>query len=258
MEFDCQSFVDLNEVLDSDDPSPFSWLVGTPLNSSGRRRSNSSVGSRTRETLSRCSSLDTDDDSVFQEINHCASKQPVEGRSSLGGIKEVRESAEELDREHNLNFVNLTMKSNAIFNGNVNHHPKLTPTSNTRDLFNSLHLSPLISSTNINMSSLPPTINNPSTNNSLRKRYFSSTESSNSSGSSCASGSGKMSITLQAANHKSIQRASAWPFGEGLDDSRHQPHDGYEIIINSYIIVGRVCTLMNGIGHMINWWWTIE
>lgn len=233
MEFDCQSFVDLNEVLDSDDPSPFSWLVGTPLNSSGRRRSITSVGSRPRESLSRCSSLETDDDSVFQETNLSVNKQAVEARSSLGGIKEVRESAEELDREQNMNYSTSTIKQVAsVDQGSTNSHPKLSSTHNPRELYNSLHLSPIQHNDDRdNLSSFPHTINNPTTNNSIRKRYLSSTDSSNSSGSSCTSrGSAKMTITPQAANHKSIQRASAWPFGEGMDETRH-PHDEYDITI---------------------------
>ena len=50
MKFDCQSFVDLGEVL-GEDVAPWG----------SRRRSVSSIGSR-RE-LSRCSSIETDDDS---------------------------------------------------------------------------------------------------------------------------------------------------------------------------------------------------
>uniref|UniRef100_A0A6A7FRC8 Triple functional domain protein-like n=2 Tax=Hirondellea gigas TaxID=1518452 RepID=A0A6A7FRC8_9CRUS len=77
-------------------------------------------------------------------------------------------------------------------------------------------------------------INNSSTNNSMRKRYLSSTDSSNSSGSGsfCESreGSKKQTMTRQAANHKSIQRASAWPFGEALDESRLQHHDGNSLL----------------------------
>lgn len=101
MEFDCQSFVDLGEVLGGgEEMSPLAWLACSPLNASGRRRSVSSVGSRPRESLSRCPSLDTDDDSVFLDPPPPPppSKIPLEGRTSLGGIKEVRESAEDLQQ----------------------------------------------------------------------------------------------------------------------------------------------------------------
>ncbi|KAK7074152.1 Rho guanyl-nucleotide exchange factor activity protein, partial [Halocaridina rubra] len=105
MEFDCQSFVDLEEVLGgSEDMSPLAWLACSPLNASGRRRSVSSIGSRPRESLSRCPSLDTDDDSVFLDPSPPPppSKIPLEGRTSLGGIKEVRESDEDLQQPSSL------------------------------------------------------------------------------------------------------------------------------------------------------------
>lgn len=228
MEFDCQSFIDLNEVLDSDDPSPFSWLVGTPLNSSGRRRSANSSGCKTRESLSRCSSLETDDDSVFPD--NSINKQPLESRSSLGGIKEVRESVEELDGELNTSRVSTSTKisSHPSSISASNLHRKLSSTQNTRDLYHSLHINTMHNNmSNLNMSSLPP-INNTATNNSIRKRYLSSTDSSNSSSTgSCESRvSDKMAITPQAANHKSIQRASAWPLGGALDEAAHHAHDG--------------------------------
>ncbi|XP_047487825.1 uncharacterized protein LOC125038370 [Penaeus chinensis] len=101
MEFDCQSFVDLGEILGGgEDMSPLAWLASSPLNASGRRRSVSSVGSRPRESLSRCPSLDTDDDSVFLDPPPPPppAKTPLEARTSLGGIKEVRESAEDLQQ----------------------------------------------------------------------------------------------------------------------------------------------------------------
>ena len=97
MEFDCQSYVDLSEVLAvSEDPSPLAWLANSPLNTSGRRKSLSSLGSRPRDPLSRCASLETEstEDSVFSEPSQQQTpvKLPLEARSSLGGIKEVRES----------------------------------------------------------------------------------------------------------------------------------------------------------------------
>ncbi|KAK8723997.1 hypothetical protein OTU49_011388 [Cherax quadricarinatus] len=101
MEFDCQSFVDLGEVFGGgEEMSPLAWLACSPLNVSGRRRSVSSVGSRPREALSRCPSLDTDDDSVFLDPPPPPppAKTPLEPRTSLGGIKEVRESAEDLQQ----------------------------------------------------------------------------------------------------------------------------------------------------------------
>ncbi|KAK8390572.1 hypothetical protein O3P69_010336 [Scylla paramamosain] len=101
MEFDCQSFVDLGEVFGGgEDVSPLAWLPCSQLNSSGRRRSVSSIGSRTREPLSRCPSVDTDDDSVFLDPppSSTPSKAPLEPRTSLGDIKEVRESAEDLQQ----------------------------------------------------------------------------------------------------------------------------------------------------------------
>ncbi|XP_068244385.1 uncharacterized protein [Palaemon carinicauda] len=105
MEFDCQSFVDLGEVLGGgEEMSPLAWLACSPLNASGRRRSVSSIGSRPRDSLSRCPSLDTDDDSVFLDPPPPPppSKIPLEGRTSLGGIKEVRESAEDLQQSSSL------------------------------------------------------------------------------------------------------------------------------------------------------------
>lgn len=105
MEFDCQSFVDLGEILGGgEDMSPLAWLASSPLNASGRRRSVSSVGSRPRESLSRCPSLDTDDDSVFLDPPPPPppAKTPLEARTSLGGIKEVRESAEDLQQSSTL------------------------------------------------------------------------------------------------------------------------------------------------------------
>ncbi|XP_071552585.1 uncharacterized protein [Panulirus ornatus] len=105
MEFDCQSFVDLGEVFGGgEDMSPLAWLACSPLNVSGRRRSVSSVGSRPRESLSRCPSLDTDDDSVFLDPlpPPPPAKTPLEPRGSLGGIKEVRESAEDLQQSSTL------------------------------------------------------------------------------------------------------------------------------------------------------------
>ena len=104
MEFDCQSYVDLNEVLTGpDDPSPLTWLLNSPLNNSGRRRSISSIGSRPRDPLSRCASLETDDESsslynesLTSQQTQQQQKPPLEARGSLGGIKEVRESAEDL------------------------------------------------------------------------------------------------------------------------------------------------------------------
>lgn len=105
MEFDCQSFVDLEEVFGGgEEMSPLAWLACSPLNVSGRRRSVSSVGSRPRESLSRCPSLDTDDDSVFLDPlpPPPPAKTPLEPRSSLGGIKEVRESAEDLQQSSTL------------------------------------------------------------------------------------------------------------------------------------------------------------
>ena len=101
MEFDCQSFVDLGEVFGGgEEVSPLAWLPCSQLNSSGRRRSVSSIGSRTREPLSRCPSVDTDDDSVFLDPppSSTPSKAPLEPRTSLGDIKEVRESAEDLQQ----------------------------------------------------------------------------------------------------------------------------------------------------------------
>ncbi|XP_042241133.1 uncharacterized protein LOC121878785 [Homarus americanus] len=102
MEFDCQSFVDLGEVFGGgEEMSPLAWLACSPLNASGRRRSVSSVGSRPRDSLSRCPSLDTDDDSVFLDPPPPPppAKMPLEPRTSLGGIKEVRESAEDLQQQ---------------------------------------------------------------------------------------------------------------------------------------------------------------
>lgn len=105
MEFDCQSYVDLGEVFgggggEEQLSSPLAWLACSPLNASGRRKSVSSVGSRPREPLSRCPSLDTDDDSVFLDTPPPPppTKTPLEARTSLGGIKEVRESAEDLQQ----------------------------------------------------------------------------------------------------------------------------------------------------------------
>ncbi|KAK4296919.1 hypothetical protein Pmani_030628 [Petrolisthes manimaculis] len=105
MEFDCQSYVDLGEVFgggggEEQLTSPLAWLACSPLNASGRRKSVSSVGSRPRESLSRCPSLDTDDDSVFLDTPPPPppNKTPLEARTSLGGIKEVRESAEDLQQ----------------------------------------------------------------------------------------------------------------------------------------------------------------
>lgn len=101
MEFDCQSYVDLGEVFGcGEEMSPLAWLACSPLNASGRRRSVSSIGSRPREPLSRCPSLDTDDDSVFLDPPPPTqpAKMPLEPRTSLGGIKEVRESAEDLQQ----------------------------------------------------------------------------------------------------------------------------------------------------------------
>ncbi|KAF2366898.1 Dbl (DH) domain [Trinorchestia longiramus] len=239
MEFDCQSFVDLNEVLDSDDPSPFSWLVGTPLNSSGRRRSAAtSTASKSRETLSRCSSLDTEDEMIFPDSTHTGVKQPLEGRTSLGGIKEVRESVEELDRDQGaLNECMALMKPldntldgmDTSISSNV--HTKLSSTFNAREFNSTFNMSP-IHNTNqsLNLSSLPVSINNSATSNPSRNCYLSSTDSSNSSGgsnSSCGSrGSGQISITQRVADHKSLQRASVWPYGATLDDARLQPNDG--------------------------------
>ena len=243
MEFDSQSFVDLNEVLDSEDPSPFAWLVGTPLNASGRKRSGpSSNGSRTRESLSRCSSLDTNEDSFYSELN--CNKQPLESRGSLGGIREVRESSEDLDRNHCFASMTNSVSSRSASNGvgpegidssqaNANNsinnrHTKLSSTSNSRDMFSSLRYNSFHSSSQTSdtpLSSLPPLA---SPEESPRKRYLSSTDSSNSSAShsSCESRSGGTSaITPQAANHKFIQRANAWPFSS-LDESRHENHDG--------------------------------
>ncbi|XP_047739716.1 triple functional domain protein-like isoform X2 [Hyalella azteca] len=233
MEFDCQSFVDLNEVLDSDDPSPFSWLIGTPLNSSGRRRSSSaSTASKSRETLSRCSSLDIEDDGMLVEA-----KQPLEGRSSLGGIKEVRESVEELDRDLNARNDSMSFSkavSNAIESldplSSSNPHTKLSSTFNSRDLSSGFVMSPIHNqSQSLNLASLPASMsNNANGNKPTRNRYLSSTDSSNSSGgsnSSCGSrGSDQIAITQRAANHKSLQRASAWPYGAALDDAQLQPH----------------------------------
>lgn len=110
MEFDCQSFVDLGEVMGGDGESassPLAWLAASPLNRSGRRQSVTSIGSRGggREPLSRCTSLDTDDDSVFMmeaTTNNNSSqciKAQLEPRNSLGGIKEVRESTEDLNNQ---------------------------------------------------------------------------------------------------------------------------------------------------------------
>ncbi|XP_064115416.1 uncharacterized protein LOC135221652 isoform X2 [Macrobrachium nipponense] len=118
MEFDCQSFVDLGEVLGGgEEMSPLAWLACSPLNASGRRRSVSSVSSRPRESLSRCPSLDTDDDSVFLDPPPPPppSKIPLEGRTSLGGIKEVRESAEDLQQ------------SASSPNNTMQKHPSSTP-----------------------------------------------------------------------------------------------------------------------------------
>ncbi|CAL4072951.1 unnamed protein product, partial [Meganyctiphanes norvegica] len=112
MEFDCQSFVDLGEVMGGGvdgelSGSPLAWLAASPLNRSGRRQSVTSIGSRGpgREPLSRSVSLDTDDDSVFMmeattnnNSTQC-NKNPLEPRNSLGGIKEVRESAEDLNNQ---------------------------------------------------------------------------------------------------------------------------------------------------------------
>lgn len=101
MEFDCQSFVDLGEVFGGgEEVSPLAWLPCSQLNASGRRRSVSSIGSRPREPLSRCPSVDTDDDSVFLDPppSSTPSKAPLEPRTSLGDIKEVRESAEDLQQ----------------------------------------------------------------------------------------------------------------------------------------------------------------
>lgn len=100
MEFDCQSFVDLGEVFGGgEEVSPLAWLPCSPLNASGRRRSVSSIGSRPREPLSRCPSVETDDDSVFLDPPPpTPSKAPLEPRTSLGNIKEVRESSEDLQQ----------------------------------------------------------------------------------------------------------------------------------------------------------------
>ncbi|XP_069194522.1 uncharacterized protein [Procambarus clarkii] len=117
MEFDCQSFVDLGEVFGGggggEEMSPLAWLACSPLNVSGRRRSVSSLGSRPRDSLSRCPSLDTDDDSVFLDPPPppAPAKTPLEPRTSLGGIKEVRESAEDLEQPSTPGNTKLTSPS---------------------------------------------------------------------------------------------------------------------------------------------------
>ena len=107
MEVECQSMVNLTEVLggtDEDLTSPISapWSTSTPNSSSSALVPRTQTMRSSVPSLSRCSSLDTDEESSYSSEflmtkTPTSSKVPLESKnSSLGGIKEVRESTEDV------------------------------------------------------------------------------------------------------------------------------------------------------------------